>query len=128
MRTRQPVLKWKTNGTFTFDAAGRDFLTLFDEWLNHQRGVALGNADVFDATRRFRAASATSATWPAPTASPPSTVTLVTPVFAPATEALMHHILKHAAVEGAPGDALPGKSACLGRPLDQPWRSNSCRT
>jgi hypothetical protein len=53
MRVRQPVLKWKTNGTFTFDALGRDFLTLFDEWLNHQRGIALGNADVFDATRRF---------------------------------------------------------------------------
>jgi hypothetical protein len=53
MRTRQPVINWNPNGTFTFDPAGRDFLTAFNEWLNHQNGVALGNANVFDATRRF---------------------------------------------------------------------------
>jgi hypothetical protein len=53
MRTRQPVLNWQPDGTFTFDPLGRDFLTLFDEWLKHQRGIALGNANVFDAVRRF---------------------------------------------------------------------------
>jgi hypothetical protein len=53
MRARQPVINWNPNGTFTFDATGRDFLTAFNEWLNHQNGVPLGNANVFDATPRF---------------------------------------------------------------------------
>jgi hypothetical protein len=53
MRTRQPVINWNPNGTFIFDPRGRDFLTAFNEWLNHQDGVPLDNADVFDATRRF---------------------------------------------------------------------------
>lgn len=53
MRTRQPVINWNPDGTFTFDPLGRDFLTAFNEWLNSQNGIALGNANVFDATRRF---------------------------------------------------------------------------
>ncbi|MCA1577073.1 MAG: phosphoesterase [Acidobacteria bacterium] len=55
MRVRQPVINWNPDGTFTFDPFGRDFLTAFSEWLNHQNGVALGNANVFDVndTRRF---------------------------------------------------------------------------
>ena len=53
MRTRQPVINWNPDGTFVFDPTGRDFLTAFNEWLNAQNGVALGNANVFDGTRRF---------------------------------------------------------------------------
>lgn len=53
MRARQPVINWNPDGTFTFDPTGRDFLTAFSEWLNHQNGVALGNANVFDPTPRF---------------------------------------------------------------------------
>jgi len=53
MRARQPVINWNPDGTFVFDPTGRDFLTAFSEWLNHQNGFALGNANVFDATPRF---------------------------------------------------------------------------
>src|SRR5918993_2920785 len=53
MRARQPVINWNPDGTFTFDPLGRDFLTAFNEWLNHQNGIALGNANVFDATPLF---------------------------------------------------------------------------
>ena len=53
MRARQPVINWNPDGTFVFDPTGRDFLTAFSEWLNAQNGVALANANVFDATPRF---------------------------------------------------------------------------
>jgi len=53
MRARQPVINWNPDGTFVFDPFGRDFLTAFNEWLNSQNGVPLGNANVFDGTRRF---------------------------------------------------------------------------
>lgn len=53
MRTRQPVLDWNPGGAFTFNPTGRDFLTLFSEWLNAQNGVPISNPNVFDATRRF---------------------------------------------------------------------------
>ena len=55
MRTRQPVINWNPDGTFVFDPFGRDFLTAFNEWLDSQNGIALGNANVFDVndTRRF---------------------------------------------------------------------------
>ncbi len=53
IRTRQPVLDWNPDGTFTFDPLGRDFLTAFSEWLDIQNGVARGNVSVFDATPRF---------------------------------------------------------------------------
>jgi hypothetical protein len=54
MRTRQPVLNWNPDGTFSFDPLGRDFLTAFSEWLNAQNGVALGNVDVFGPNRFIR--------------------------------------------------------------------------
>ena len=53
IRTRQPVINWNPDGTFTFDPTGRDFLTAFSEFLNAENGVALGNVNVFDATPRF---------------------------------------------------------------------------
>jgi hypothetical protein len=53
MRARQPVINWNPDGTFVFDPLGRDFLTAFDEWLRSQNGIALGNENVFDDTRRF---------------------------------------------------------------------------
>lgn len=53
LRARQTVINWNPDGTFAFDPLGRDFLTEFQEWLNAQDGVALGNASVFDATPRF---------------------------------------------------------------------------
>jgi len=53
IRTRQPVLNWDPDGTFSFDPLGQDYLTLFDEWLQSQNGVALGNPNVFDDVRRF---------------------------------------------------------------------------
>jgi hypothetical protein len=53
MRTREPVLNWDPDGSFTFTEAGRDFLTSFHEWLAIQNGVAFGNQNVFDPTPRF---------------------------------------------------------------------------
>lgn len=54
MRARQPVINWNPDGTFVFDPTGRDFLTLFSEFLAAENGQPLvGNANVFDATPRF---------------------------------------------------------------------------
>ncbi len=53
IRTRQRVLNWNPDGTFTFDPLGRDFLTAFAEFVNVENGVAVGNVNVFDATPRF---------------------------------------------------------------------------
>jgi hypothetical protein len=53
MRARLPVINWNPNGSFTFNPAGRDYLTEFQEWLNAQNGVPLGNANAFDPTPRF---------------------------------------------------------------------------
>src|SRR5918999_828676 len=53
IRTRQPVLDWNPDGTFSFNPTGRDFLTSFSEWLNAQNGVALNSPSVFDPTPRF---------------------------------------------------------------------------
>src|SRR5438270_3182755 len=53
MRARLPVINWNPDGTFTFNPAGRDYLTEFQEWLNAQNGTPLGNANAFDPTPRF---------------------------------------------------------------------------
>lgn len=42
IRTRLPVLEWKPDGSFTFTADGRDFLSLYDEWLKAQNGFPDG--------------------------------------------------------------------------------------
>jgi len=53
IRTRQRVIDWNPDGTFTYNATGRDFLTAFSEWLNAENGVPNGNVSVFDPTPRF---------------------------------------------------------------------------
>jgi hypothetical protein len=54
MRTRQPVIDWNPDGTFTFNPTGRDYLTSFSEWLAAQNGLpTAGGGNVFDTTRRF---------------------------------------------------------------------------
>ena len=50
MRTRQPVLTWTPDGSFSF-GSGLDYLTAFDEWLNSQNGNNTGAADLFAAPR-----------------------------------------------------------------------------
>lgn len=54
MQTRQPVIDWNADGSFTFNATGRDFLTSFSEWLAVQSGVPNPAPDVFGEPRFIR--------------------------------------------------------------------------
>lgn len=50
IRSRQRVLSWNQNGTFTWDS-GLDYLTAFAEWLTAQNGGSLNNPNVFSDPR-----------------------------------------------------------------------------
>ena len=54
MQTRQPVIDWNADGSFAFNATGRDFLTSFSEWFAVQNGVPNPATNVFDEPRFIR--------------------------------------------------------------------------